>query len=257
MNISDILDKMDVHRYIYLEGAIDMATQVHSADDRAGVRRLVASEVSEALTRQSGLAKTVAANTAQIVAAVAAAIVALPPAQQKRLKGKSADVAEAIAALAREDASAERIEIPEPTSVEPRKGTGFGELIDIADGRRRLSAYATKGPIEEWAGPVAGSSALLARGIARSTLHDWQKRGQVIALLAGARKHAFPLEQFVDGRPVEGIGDVLKVVGNPRRAWLWLVQPSPLLGNTRPIDLLRQDRQDEVVATARTVFDSP
>ena len=77
------------------------------------------------------------------------------------------------------------------------------------------------------------------------------------ALLVGARKHAFPLEQFVDGRPIEGIADVLKVVGNPRRAWLWLVQESPLLGNKRPIDLLKQDRKDEVMDAARTVFEYP
>lgn len=234
-----------------------MATQLQSADARAGVRRLVASEVSEALTRQPGLAKSVAANTAQIVAAVAAAVVGLSPTQQKRLKSKRADVADMIAALARDDAPAERITIPEPVKVEPRRGTGLGELIDIEEGRRRLSAYATKVPLEEWAGPVAGSSALHDRGIARSTLHDWQKRGQVVALLVGARKHAFPLEQFVDGRPIEGIADVLKVVGNARRAWLWLVQQSPLLGNQRPIDLLKQDRKDEVVGAARNVFEYP
>src|SRR3546814_2811611 len=106
-----------------------------------------------------------------------------------------------------------------------------------------LSAYATKARLEEWAGTVAGSSALHNRGIARSTLHDWQKRGQVVALLAGARKHAFPLEQFVDGRPMEGIADVLEVVGNPRRAWSWMVERSPLLAGKRPIDLLKQDRR--------------
>lgn len=234
-----------------------MAIQLHSADARAGVRRLVASEVSEVLTRQPGLAKAAAANTAQIVAAVAAAIVALPPAQQKRLKAKSNDVADMIAAFARDDAPAAKIEIAEPAEIEPRKGAGFGELIDIEEGRRRLSAYATQVPLEEWAGPVAGSSALQDRGIARSTLHEWQKRGQVVALLTGARKHAFPLEQFVDGRPVEGIADILKVVGNPRRAWLWLVQQSPLLGNKRPVDLLKQDRRDEVVEAARTVFEYP
>ncbi|WP_041393299.1 antitoxin Xre/MbcA/ParS-like domain-containing protein [Sphingobium sp. SYK-6] len=233
-----------------------MATQLHNADTRAGLRRLVASEVNEALTRQPGLAKSAAANTAQIVAAVAAVVVALPPAQQKRLKSKSADVADMIAALAREDAPV-RIEIPEPTKIELGKGSGIGELIDIEEGRRRLAAYATRVPLEDWAGPVAGSSALSDQGIARSTLHDWQKRGQVVALLAGARKHAFPLEQFVDGRPVEGIADVLKAVGNPRRAWLWLVQQSPLLANKRPIDLLKQDRRDEVVEAAWTVFEHP
>jgi len=103
---------------------------------------------------------------------------------------------------------------------------------------------------------VAGSSALHDRGIARSTLHDWQKRGQVVALLARAR-HVFPLEQFVDARPAVGLADVLKIVGNPRRAWSWMVEQSPLLGSRRPIDLLKQNRQAEVVAAARTVFEYP
>lgn len=234
-----------------------MATQLHSADTQAGVRRLVANEVSEALTRQSGLAKAAAANTAQIVAAVAAAVVALSPAQQKRLKSKSAAVADMIAAFARDDAPIERIVIPEPTEIERRKGSGFGELIDIDEGRRRLAAYATKAPLEEWAGPVAGSSALHERGIARSTLHDWQKRGQVIALLAGARKHVFPLEQFVDGRPLEGIAQIVAIAPSPRSAWLWSVQPSPLLGGKRPIDLLKQDRVEDFVEAAQTVFAHP
>lgn len=234
-----------------------MATQLHGADTQAGVRRLVANEVGETLTRQSGLAKAVAANTAQIVAAVAAAVVGLSPAQQKRLKSKSADVADMIAAFAREETPAERIVIPEPTMIERGNGSGFGELIDIEEGRRRLSAYAIRVPIEEWAGPVAGSSALHERGIARSTLHDWQKRGQVVALLAGARKHLFPLEQFVDGRPLEGIGQIVAIAPSPRSAWLWLVQNSPLLSNKRPIDMLKQDRVKDVVEAARTVFDHP
>src|SRR3546814_4146272 len=98
-----------------------------------------------------------------------------------------------------------------------------------------LFPYTTRfrSSLEDWAGPVAGSTMLHEQGIARSTLHDWQKRGEVIALLSGARKHAFPLEQFVDGRPVQGISDVLEIAGNPRRAWLWLVQQSPLLGEKR------------------------
>lgn len=234
-----------------------MATQLYGADTQAGVRRLVANEVGEALTRQSGLAKAAAANTAQIVAAVAAAVVGLSPAQQKHLKSRSADVADMIAAFARDEAPAERIVIPKPTVIESDKGSGFGELIAIGEGRRRLSAYATKVPLEEWAGPVAGSSALHESGIARSTLHDWQKRGQVVALLAGARKHVFPLEQFVDGRPLEGIAQIVAIAPSPRTAWLWLVQNSPLLSGKRPIDMLKQDRVEDVVEAARTVFDHP
>lgn len=235
-----------------------MATQLTQADARAHVRRLVTSEVGEALTGQEGLAKTAVANTAQILGAVAAAVVGLPAAQQKRLKSRSADLAAMIAAWAREDQAEERIEVPSPKTVEPLKGSGFGELLDLEEGRRRLADYTSDVPLEDWAGPVAGSSSLMDdMGIARSTLHDWQKRGQVIALLKGARRHVFPLEQFVDARPVEGIGDVLAIVGSPRRAWLWLVQHSPLLAGKRPIDLLRQERKDAVVDAARTVFAHP
>jgi hypothetical protein len=235
-----------------------MATQLQSADARAGVRKLVASEVSDVLTRHApSLAKTAATNTAQIVGAVAAAVVGLSPAQQKRLKSRSGDLVDMIAAWAGDDALSGRIDIRNPAEVEPRKGAGFGELIDVEEGRRRLADYAVDIPLEDWAGPLAGSSVLQDMGIARSTLHDWQRRGEVIALLKGARKHVFPLAQFVDGRPAQGIRDILDIVDGPRRAWFWMVKPSPLLGGTRPIDLLKQDRRQEVVEAARTVFDRP
>ena len=236
-----------------------MATQLQSANARAGVRKLVASEVSDALTRhEPGLAKAAAANTAQIAGAVAAAVVGLSPAQQKRLKSRSGDLVTMIAAWARDDTVDGRIEIPDPAIVEPRKGAGFGALVDIEAGRRQLAGYAVDVPLEDWAGPLAGSSVLLQdMGIARSTLHDWQRRGEVVALLKGARKHVFPLAQFLDGRPAQGIRDILGIVDSPRRAWFWMVQSSPLLGGKRPIDLLKQDRRQEVVAAARTVFDHP
>ena len=234
-----------------------MATPLQNAG--ADVRRLVASEVSDALARhEPGFAKTATANTAQIVAAVAAAVIGLPASQQKRLKSRTGDLTDMISAWARDDTTGGRIAIAFPAKVEPRKGTGFGDLIDIEEGRRRLAGYATDVPLEEWAGPLAGSSTLMQdMGIARSTLYDWQRRGEVIALLKGARKHVFPLTQFVDGRPAQGIRDILQIVESARRAWFWLAKPSPLLGNKRPIDLLKQDRRQEVVEAARMVFDRP
>jgi len=97
--------------------------------------------------------------------------------------------------------------------------------------------------IEDWAGRVAGSTYLEENlRIARSTLHRWQRRGDVIALRKGGRKHVFPLAQFVDGRPVAGIRDVQALISNPRLAWLWLTRPSAQLEGRTPIDLLRQDQ---------------
>lgn len=106
--------------------------------------------------------------------------------------------------------------------------------------------------IEEWAGPVAGATHLEKRlGIPRSTLHWWQRHNDVIALRRGARKHVFPLAQFIDGRPIPGIRQVLSSLSNPRSAWLWLIRSSPLLDNRIPIEMLRQDLIAEVTAAAK------
>ncbi|WP_348631725.1 hypothetical protein [Mesorhizobium sp. M1D.F.Ca.ET.234.01.1.1] len=106
--------------------------------------------------------------------------------------------------------------------------------------------------IEDWAGEVAGSTYLEEKfRIPRSTLHRWQRRGEVVALRKGGRKHVFPLAQFVDGRPAPGIGDVLAVITSPRLAWFWLIRPCPELDGRTPIEMLREDMIEDVVRAAR------
>jgi hypothetical protein len=230
-----------------------MATQL---ERREGVERLVADEVGSALARhRPGLAKTNAANTAQIVATVAGLVSGLTAAQQERIRQRSGDLAGIIAALADEGENRALISPSLPAETEPRKGTGFGELVDREESLRRLADYAVDVALEDWAGPVAGATALAEQGIARSTLHSWQQRGEVIGLLKGARRHVFPTDQFVDGRPAQGVGTVLEIAGAPRIAWFWLAKPSPLLRGERPIDLLKRDRLDEVVQAARAAFE--
>lgn len=69
----------------------------------AGVRKIVASEVSEALPRyQPPLTRSSASNTAQIAAVVAVTVIGLSPAEQKRLKTRYADLAAMIETLAHE-----------------------------------------------------------------------------------------------------------------------------------------------------------
>ncbi|MGX5851439.1 antitoxin Xre/MbcA/ParS-like domain-containing protein [Mesorhizobium sp. PL10] len=105
--------------------------------------------------------------------------------------------------------------------------------------------------IAEWAGPVAGSTHLERRfGIPRSTLHWWQRHNDVVAFRRGSRKHVFPLAQFIDGRPLPGIRQVLCSIPDPRLAWLWLTSPSPLLNDRVPIELLRESMNIEAVASA-------
>ncbi len=67
------------------------------------------------------------------------------------------------------------------------------------------------------------------------------------------RKHAFPTEQFVDGRPVTGLGEIVAAIGDPRTAWLWLREPDPGLSAPRP-SRLKAGVTDKVVGMARSNF---
>ncbi|MBA8909936.1 hypothetical protein [Aminobacter ciceronei] len=106
--------------------------------------------------------------------------------------------------------------------------------------------------MEDWAGQVVGQTYLEEYlRIPRSTLHSWKRLNEVIALRTGRRKHVFPLAQFIDGRPVSGIRDVLSIISDPRVSWYWLSRPSSDLDGCVPIDMLRRDRVAEVIAAAR------
>ncbi|TKB11512.1 MAG: hypothetical protein E5V75_26895 [Mesorhizobium sp.] len=108
--------------------------------------------------------------------------------------------------------------------------------------------------IAEWAGPVAGSTHLEKRyGIPRSTLYWWQRHNDVVAFRRGSRKHVFPLAQFIDGRPMPGIKQVLSAIADPRVAWLWLISPSPLLKGRVPIELLREGMSIDVASAAQAL----
>jgi hypothetical protein len=133
-------------------------------------------------------------------------------------------------------------------------------LTDLTEGAHRSTAPKTEVPlrdfestrIQDWAGRAAGPTYLEEHfGIPRSTLHWWQRHNDVVALRKGARKHVFPLAQFVDGRPAPGIRQVLASISNPRLAWFWLIRPSPHLDGRVPIEMLRQDLAEEVVLAAR------
>lgn len=143
---------------------------------------------------------------------------------------------------------------PSTSHVERHTGSGLVDPIDPAEGRRRLAAFATPLAVEDWAGPVAGPSEVASRlGISRSTLHGWSRSGLAIALRKGARKHVYPLAQFADGRPISGLAAVVEIVGDPRSAWLWLVEehrgaaPSCL-------ERLRRGEMDAVLEAAREDF---
>lgn len=146
----------------------------------------------------------------------------------------------AVAELARSGKALARVAVDKPLEVS--RGTGHGKILDLEAGRRRLADYATPTRLEDWAGPVAGPGDIEKMfGTKPSTLHDWRKRGAVIGLLRGERKHVFPLTQFVDGRPVEGMGRITAIIGTPRTPWLWLTRQRVSETGETPLDRLKRD----------------
>ncbi len=148
-----------------------------------------------------------------------------------------------------------RLELKPSGSVEEAVGNGLGQILTAAEGQHRLSSYGRRVTIEEWAGRVAGPTELeREHNIPRSTLHEWQKHNAVIGLLAGTKKHVFPVDQFVDARPIGGIKEVVEIIKDPRTAWHWLISPFPGRDGKRPIDQLKSGRLDEVIADAEFDF---
>jgi hypothetical protein len=232
-----------------------------SKSDTAGgfaVKAAAMADILKVLARHNpGLSKTALMATGKVVVAISAATAQLTTEQQQKIVSREDKLAEALGAVVADLAARDTplltvLTVERP--VEASKGAGLGKLLELDEGRRRLSTYSTPVRIEDWAGAVAGPAEIeKAFGTKRSTLHDWQKRGAVIGLLKGERKHVFPLAQFVDGRPVQGMSDVNRIIGNPRTAWQWLTQPKPSIGGA-PIDRLKAGKIGEVIAAAEQDF---
>lgn len=153
--------------------------------------------------------------------------------------------------------ASDRIALKPKAPAEASQGGGLSEPLSLEEGRRRAHDYAlaTGGSFESWAGPTSGPVELAARlGVSRSTLHAWQAKGLAIGLINGVRKNVFPLDQFVDGKPVAGIADVLAVITEPQAAWMWLKEPSPLLGGATPLARLKRGHVAEVLRAAQTNY---
>jgi hypothetical protein len=224
---------------------------------RADLKRLSEGDVRAALQKQvPGAAPGDVRSLAQVVVTVWDVVGALSEAEHREFaQGKDRLRAALLQAWRGRGATPRRGPIEDAGRVERSRGTGLGERIDVADGRGRLDRYAKLRPLESWAGPTAGAGEIEhALGIPRSTLNSWQQKGSVIGLLRGERKLAYPLEQFVDARPLEGLADVLKVAPDARSAWLWLRQPHGALQHRSPLDVLKDGGREAVVRVAERDF---
>ena len=214
--------------------------------------RIVTEAVQQTLMQQGVLLDAQALVSASALAgSLAAALPFLPPAQRHAVDSFKGDWTALVSEFFR--SVPETIAGGSPTvsnQASERVPMETGRLQNIAERAADLQSML----LEDWAGEVAGSTYLEEKlRIPRSTLHRWQRRGEVVALRKGGRKHVFPLAQFVDGRPVLGISDVLSAIANPRLAWFWLTRPAPELNGRVPIEMLREDMVTDVVRAAGTV----
>jgi hypothetical protein len=192
----------------------------------------------------------------ELVAEFSDAATKLSPAARKRLLAHKARFRELIVKIVAEsEAVPKPLKLVAKSAAEVSRGAGLGNVLSVEEGKARIAAYATPTKIEDWAGPLAGPTELERDfGVARSTLHSWQKQGAIIGLLVGVRKHAFPTEQFVDARPLTGLGAIVEAIGDQRTAWLWLREPNPGLAGVTPLARLKAGAVDKVVEVALSNF---
>tara|TARA_R110002020_G_scaffold47500_10_gene135088 strand:- start:3341 stop:4060 length:720 start_codon:yes stop_codon:yes gene_type:complete len=217
----------------------------------------VSAKVSDALRSEKTFAPGAMLLPAMIAGEVADVVSALSPEERQRLNLHSTALTQHIRRIVEGygDRQPDKMALAVPETIEPSKGEGLGAILPAEQGDRVLDEIAVSRRLEDWSGPVAGATELSrAHGIARSSLNRWQHDDDVIGLLKGTRKHVYPVEQFVDGRPVRGLCEVIGLTGSHRVAWLWLIQPNPVLGGQRPIDMLKRDRVDDVIDAARAYF---
>jgi hypothetical protein len=218
---------------------------------------LLMGDMIEILARRNPKASPESVETAaRATAAVSDAITKLSPERQKNLADHQKDLPDIIAAIADKfEAIPERLELQASGPIETMEGMGLNPTLTYEEGLQLVRSYATPTRLEVWAGPVASPTELEKDyGIKRSTLHDWRQNGSIIGLLKGTRKHVFPIAQFIDGRPVQGIAQIMDVIKLPRVAWLWLSRPHPSKDGTAPIERLKSNRVAEVLEVAEHDF---
>lgn len=200
--------------------------------------------------RNPGSPRNLAETAGRVAAAFGGAAVKLTLEQQRQIVARQHEMPRLIAAILA------KWEVPASAqTAEEDQGEGMGELISLTEGRQRLKSYTNPTPIEAWAGAVAGPGELeSAHAIPRSTLHSWHKQHAVIGLLKGTRKHVFPLAQFIDGRPAEGLSQVVEAAGSPRTAWSWLIEAHPSLNARTPLAHLKAGKTLEVIDLANRDF---
>jgi hypothetical protein len=139
--------------------------------------------------------------------------------------------------------------------VELEIGDDVGETVSQTTGERLLLNHAKTLPVADWAGEVLNSAALQDRlHISHNDFDHWASMGSLVALQNGDAGVVYPVDQFVDGRPIEGLREVLELIGRPRVAWLWLRTARAGPESQPPIELLKEGQIKQALLIAKRDF---
>ena len=135
------------------------------------------------------------------------------------------------------------------SAVETIKG-GAPLLVGAEESERRLAARARDGAPETLLN--SDELAALAGLKTRQSVHDWRKKGKIVAWQNARRGYVFPAAQF-DGRnrPLPGLDRVIGQFGDGYAAWVWLTAPRPSLDGAMPLTLLARGQIDRVANAAQ------
>ena len=133
-------------------------------------------------------------------------------------------------------------------------GEGIGPQISSDEGFRRLLEAAQTIRLDERLGGLTDAAEVERQtSIPRKALQALRRRGLIVGFKDDSGKYVYPLEQFADGQPVDGLKEVLQIIKFPYTAWTWLLRPKPTIGGM-PLELLKQGKLFDVLAAAERDF---
>jgi hypothetical protein len=102
---------------------------------------------------------------------------------------------------------------------------------------------------------MQSAAALAARlGVTRETVNQRRRAGTLLALEGAKRGWRYPDWQLgEDGRPLRGLAEIMRALGEPWTAYRFLVSPHGALGGETGLEALRRGRATEVVAAAQAM----
>jgi excisionase family DNA binding protein len=114
-------------------------------------------------------------------------------------------------------------------------------------------------PAEDDGGMVNATEAARRLGVARGTIYAWAEQGVLLAWRQTGPGLFIPAEQIRGPRDVvPGLPELAEIIPDPRLLWAFLDRAQPFEhGVRRPIELLAEERVDEVIGAARSYGASP